>query len=1118
MKVVKITFALLVAVLAAIFTASASAAAPTVPAWSIQVFPAPTHFKSGEASGIDVYHMFFTNSGSDVTKHGAGQEEIEVTATLPPGTSVKGPVELEPNRWAVVVKTAKQIGEEACSPPVLVGGSETITCKISDSLLPGAEPAKMYPDEEIHMTVHVEVPPCPGSSRSCTLVGSTSIRGGGVALISQQFENLAIESKEEEAKAGFNAFDVEIDGPDGLPIRGSATHPYQFITSFSLNTALAPEQSEFPILPAEGDVKEVEVALPRGFLGNPTATARCTHQQFNTLEGRNESPAGANVLLNDCPADSVVGSIAVQQLDGEGENALANLYPIYNLVPPLGMPAQLGFQVFGLPVYINTRLRSSSDFGVTAYLRNTPEIKRISAGRVTIWGNPADESHDAMRGRCAELGGLCAPEGPLRPFLRLPSSCQDPLLTTMTFEPWLRPGSLARPFSSPAPVACSAPDFSPTIEATPTSSTADSPTGLNFDLHLPQAAHESAEQPGEADLRDATVTLPPGLLVNPSSANGLEACSTGQIGLLTGVGSSPINFNEAPAACPDASKIGKAEVITPLLDHPVPGSVYLAKQGDNPFGSLLAIYLVLEDPQTGIIVKLAGKVTPNEKTGQLSTTFVENPELPVEDFKLEFFKGSRAPLRTPPKCGSYATDASLVPWSAPEGPTALPSSEFSVTGGPNGPCPSGALAPNLTAGLASAAAGTYSPFNLLLTRADATMEFAGLTTIAPTGLTARLAGVPYCPESAIAAAIGRSGIGQGATEHASPSCPSASKVGTVTAGAGAGPSPFFTSGSVYLAGPYRGAPVSLVAVIPAVAGPFDLGTVTDRIALEVNLTSAQVTAVADPLPTILAGIPLDVRDIQVSLGRPNFTLAPTSCDPKSLSATVTGISGATATVSNRFQVGGCNKLNFKPDLKISLKGKTKRSGHPALRAVVTYPKQGSYSNVARAQVGLPHSEFLDQGNLDKVCTQPNLRAGTCPTKSIYGHAKAWTPLLEKPLEGPVYLGVGFGFKLPALVADLNGQIRILLVGKVDTTKHEGIRNTFEAVPDAPVSKFVLEMKGGKKYGLLENSENICRKTQRASVLFTAQNGKTLHTTPALQTSCGKAQKHKAGKPKKHSHK
>jgi hypothetical protein len=331
--------------------------------------------------------------------------------------------------------------------------------------------------------------------------------------------------------------------------------------------------------------------------------------------------------------------------------------------------------------------------------------------------------------------------------------------------------------------------------------------------------------------------------------------------------------------------------------------------------------------------------------------------------------------------------------------------------------------------------------------------------------------------------------------------------------AGSGSSPYPVSGHAYLAGPYKGAPLSLVVIVPAVAGPFDLGNVVDRVALIVGEYDARIHAVADPLPTIREGIPLDVRSIELKLDRSQFTLNPTSCEAKAIEGSVSTQAGQTAPLSNRFQVGNCERLAFKPSLKLSLKGGTKKTGHPSVKAVVTYPQQGDYANIARAQVSLPHSEFLDQGNIAKACTKPVVQAGACPAKSIYGRAKAWTPLLGKPLEGPVYLVGGYGYKLPALVAELNGQIRLLLVGKIDTGENKGIRNTFEAVPDAPVSRFVLELKGGKKYGLLENSEDVCKKVQKAQVSFKAQNGRALMMKPTITNNCGKQKKAKAKKSK-----
>jgi hypothetical protein len=625
---------------------------------------------------------------------------------------------------------------------------------------------------------------------------------------------------------------------------------------------------------------------------------------------------------------------------------------------------------------------------------------------------------------------------------------------------------------------------------------------------------EGGVPPATANLKDATVTLPAGMAVNPSAANGLDACSSAQIGLSSPIGQTPVRFAEQPASCPNAAKVGTAEVKTPLLGKTLDGSVYLARPFDNPFDSLLALYLVIEDEQTGIIAKLAGHVEPDPGTGQLTATFAENPELPLEDVKLNIFGGPGGTLTTPIACGEHVTTTTLVPWSAPEGADAHPSASFQTSGACSSSEATAPKAFSFSAGTTDPLAGAYSPFVMKLTRADGSQHLKSLDLSLPPGLTGRLTGVPYCSNAQIAQAEARSHPEEGRIERQNPSCPAASEVGSVDVSAGSGPSPVSVSGRAYLSGPYKGAPLSLAIITPAVTGPFDLGVVVVRVALEVNLESAQITAKSDPLPTILDGIPLDIRSVAVNLGRPQFSLNPTNCEAMSIGAVVGTAAGQGASLSNHFQVGSCEELKFKPKLKVTLKGSAKH-GYPALKAVVTYPQAGAYANIARAQVNLPHSVFLEQNNLNKTCTKPVLLEGKCPAKTIYGTAKAWTPLLEKPLEGPVYLVGGFGYKLPALVAELNGQIRVLLKGKVDSGPNHGIRNTFEAVPDAPVSRFVLQMKGGKKYGLLINSENLCAKPQHVIARFTGQNGAVEQSRPLIARNCKGGHKSKKRRPKKH---
>jgi hypothetical protein len=896
---------------------------------------------------------------------------------------------------------------------------------------------------------------------------------------------------------GLRTFSFQDLDAEGGPFTQAGGHPYEWNTSFSFDTT----RETFFTTPV-ANPKDILTELPPGLIGNPSAAPTCSRFE---------------VAVALCPGDTQVGMLTVVQAR---ETAVVGLY---NVTPPKGVPALFGGVVGSLVrVYIEPRIRTGGDYGITAEALDSSQETGIDSITVKLWGVPADPAHDSER-RCpapGEPGNAVSPcsaavSEPFKPFLSNPTSCSGSLQARLHVDSWQAIGEFAGASSELPPITgCNQIEFTPGLQARPTTNVADSPSGLHVDIHVPQ--NEDAAGRAEGNLRDATVTLPPGLVVNPSSANGLTACTAAQIGLTSTPGARPVTYTSGAPECPATSKLGTVEVDTPLLDHPLPGSVYLAQPFENPFDSLLAIYITVDDPQSGVVVKLAGQVRPDPQTGRLTSIVEESPQLPFEDFKLDFFKGAGAPLRTPALCGAYETGSSLTPWSAPEsGPPATPSDHYEISSAANGGgCAHTAAqepnSPSFEAGTQAPSAGAFSPFVLHLARADGSQELSSIDTTLPAGLIGRLAGVSECSDAQLAAAARHSG----AAEQQSPSCPASSELGTVQVGAGAGPQPYYATGHAYLAGPYKGAPLSLAIITPAVAGPFDLGTVVVRTALQVNAETTQITAVSDPIPHILQGIPLDVRSVSLDLKRSDFTLNPTNCEKKTITGSVGTVQGQSAAVSNPFQVGGCKSLGFAPKLQLSLKGSTKHAGHPALKAVLTYPKGGVYANIARAQVNLPHSEFIDQSNLNKTCTKPVLLAGKCPATSIYGKAKAWTPLLAKPLEGPVYLVGGYGYKLPALVAELNGQIRVLLVGKVDSGPNHGIRNTFEAVPDAPVEKFELQLKGGPKYSLLENSEDLCEKPQKAIADFTAQNGRVLHTTPVIANGCkgnGKGRKGKKGK-------
>jgi hypothetical protein len=919
------------------------------------------------------------------------------------------------------------------------------------------------------------------------------------------------------ASAGAD-FGVKPGGLESSLLDGSGTvvnpaqagaHPASQQIRFTLNT----HHNDYPASPEgtfggsgpetdpDGQIKTAVTELPPGLIGDPGAVPLCEQSDF--------PPPGFGGYSR-CPTDTQVGTASIDIGINSGLQFPFGIYnsPVFNLVPPKGVIARVGF-VFVVPVVVDITLRSDGDYGLNATAADISQSINLYSSRVTLWGVPADSSHDDERflpgnffpGNPPGSGIGIPSELPLAPFMANPTRCGVDLTTGLEVDSWEDPGDFLSYRSEPVSfTGCDQLDFEPSIEAKPTTDAADVPAGLDFDLHIPQ--NEDPDGLVTSHLRDAVVKLPVGMTVNPPSADVLEACSLAQVGM-SADGVADLN----PVTCPDASILGRATVVTPPIGHPLPALIYLAKQNENPFGSLLAMYLVIDDPISGIRIKLPGKIDADPQTGQLTVSFRENPQTPVEDIEMRFFGGPHAALKTPASCGAHTVTSSMTPWTAPEGETKSPSSSFALTAGPGGgACPAaGAGAPSqfsFLAGTTARTAKAFSPFNLKLSRADGTQQLSKIDTTLPKGLIARLAGVPYCSELDIYKAEQKS---SGKAEQASPSCPASSRVGSVDVGAGAGSAPLYVSGNAYLAGPYKGAPLSLVVITPAVAGPFDLGNVVVRNALYLDPETTQVRAVSDPLPTILQGIPLNLRSIALKMDRPDFTLNPTDCDPLAVTGAATTVFGQSASLTSPFQVGECSRLGFKPKLSLKLTGGTKRGNYPALKAVLEM-KGGA--NTARASVALPHSEFLAQNHIRTICTRVQFAAGAgngaeCPKGSIYGKARAITPLLDEPLSGPVYLRSSDN-PLPDLVAALHGQIDVYLVGRIDS-KNGGIRTTFDSVPDAPVTKFVLEMQGGKK-GLLENSppggsQTLCESVNRASVRMDAQNGKSSGSTPVLRNGC-----------------
>lgn len=931
-------------------------------------------------------------------------------------------------------------------------------------------------------------------------VVGAKLEGGGAANVATVTERISVSSEPSDFgvlpdsfRPGFFASD------EATPVTQSGDHPDLFTVPFDFNTNPEPTPEVALEKRSAGNVRDLQVDLPPGFLGNPTAVGECSQAKFT---------------LTVCPYSSQIGRIDLR-LDGLSifagpETTWLELHlGLFNLSHPRGALTDLGLAVGANPVHILASLDAANNYAITTSVSNINETLPPMTQKLTVWGVPADSSHDSERcpgfslpevsTETGDTSQECSTDHERKPFLTVPFQCGvDNVFRLHHYDSWAETGVYGPPIEYTSPeqtTGCDKPRFEPDVEIVPTGKQANTPTGLDLHVKVPQ--NESADGLATPPAKQVKVTLPEGMSFSPSFADGLQSCTLAQVKLGT----------NDPVACPDASRIGEVELHTPLLPNPAEGSMYIAAQGDNPFGSLFALYLVLADTEErGALLKIPGRIEVDPKTGQITTVFDALPQFPFDDMTLKFRSGPRAPLINSPTCGTHTIGVQMSSYAQPDNLVDV-SNTYQVTEGPNGSaCQSDAakrpFVPAFNGGTLNPVAGSFSTFLFRLTRQDSEQELSRVTTILPKGLLAKIAGIPFCSDALIASIP--SALGTGTGERANPACPAASRIGTVSAGLGAGPGPNYFPGNVYLAGPYKNAPLSLAIVVPALAGPFDLGSTVVRVALEVDPETSRVTAVSDPFPTILHGVILRVRDVRLRLDRPETTLNPTSCDPNSLDAQVFGVGGSLLDpaddslflTSDYFQVGNCERLGFKPRLSLRLRGGTHRSDHPALIArLVARPGD---ANIGSSIVALPRSEFLENAHIRTICTRVQFRADECPAGSIYGSARAVTPLLDQPITGDVVLRSS-DHPLPDLVARLRGQISANLVGRIDSV-NGGIRTSFETVPDVPVTEFTLKMQGGKK-GLLVNSRNLCLKPSRADVKFTAQNGKRIRMRPVMRNGC-----------------
>jgi hypothetical protein len=952
----------------------------------------------------------------------------------------------------------------------------------------------------IPTTLYIQVHVAEDVSPAFDGEAQVTVAGGGALVAASTPVPIRIGST--ASGLGFSNFDTWFSNPDGTIDTQAGSHPYELTVAYAVNTV----SEEGYNVPTGGEEHDIDVNLPPGLVGNPNAVPQCTREQFDG--GESGSP--------ECPASSQVGEDLVY-VAGAGARL-----PVYNLVPPAGVAAQFAFVLSGQALFLDAGVRTGADNGITEHANNVPQLT-INFNETTIWGVPAEASHDSHRegvGCINDGSGGCGSNTAPAALLSLPTSCAGPQTPSIEMRgTWqneqaeVSAQSIVRGDNG-LPTGFTGCErlkhFTPSVSISPDTSYADTPAGLTVDVRMPQGLNP--EGLATAGLKNTTVTLPEGVVINPGQATGLQACQPDQEG--RGVG---FEKDEGPPSCPSASKVGTDEIETPLLRDKLQGSVYLL-QSNPPHLQLLVVA-----SGDGVNLKLVGNVELDPVTGRLTTTFKETPDLPFTDFELAFSGGAQAALATPTGCGVYTTNADFTPWSTPFVEDALDASSFQITGGPGGSACASPLpfSPSMTAGATTDQAGGFTDFTMLLQRGDGQQRIERLQFKTPEGLLGMISQVPLCGEP----------------QAASGDCSAASQIGHTVATAGPGPYPFEVPQAggppapIYLTGPYEGAPYGLSIVVPVVAGPFNLGTVVLRAKIEVDPHTSQLTITTGALPLILDGIPTDLRAIDAVIDRPGFMFNPTDCAPMSFNGTAFSDEGASAPLESHFQVGSCQALKFQPDFKVSTQGKTSRTGGASLVAKIVYPtgnlgfnQATSQANIQTVKVELPKRLPSRLSTLQKACPAKVFEANpsSCPGASVVGHATALTPVLPVALSGPAYFVSHGGEKFPSLIVVLQGDgVTVDLEGTTFISKAGITSSTFKQVPDVPIGSFELVLPEGQ-FSALTAVGNLCKGSLSMPTEFTGQNGAVVkQSTKVAVTGCPKAKKAthkkkrqaKRGKPK-----
>ncbi len=1078
----------------------ASAAVAPAPGFRIGSIATPTNFLASEDNSCnklnepgerscDGYLLTVTNSGGAPTDG----TPITIVDALPNGLAAEG----------VFSKVNGGAGERELS----CAGGPLVRCVFGGVL---------KPDEVIQVKIFVGVSP----SLSGSVTNVVEVFGGGVSAPAVASAQNAVSTT--PAAPGLDEFHLDMAGADGSVDTQAGDHPFGLTASFNfgaetadglaqygenyqhLGSGAVANLTDFPVR----EVKDVVVDLPPGFVGDPQDATQCPE---SALEPPRAS--GLTAGETECPASSEVGLIQTDtggHIVGSSFGAGNGLFsPIYNMVPESGYPAEFGFNLGGHAIILYaSAVPTPQGYVLRVGAFGIPQAVRISNIALTFWGVPAERVHNALRFNSHEE----PVESGLQPlaFLTNPVDCSAGSLTATAMSDswgeqgrWLADGSpdLSDPawhvvstVVYPQLTGCDLLQFTPAIEALPSTSEADEPAGLSVNLSVPQSSQLPPNLP-TPEMKNVTVTLPAGLSLDPSAADGLQGCSPAQIALESALAGS----------CPSESVVGTDKIVTPLLASPLEGQVFLESPRCDPCSTADAadgnmIRLYLEARGSGVVIKKEGTVYVNTSTGQVTATFADNPQFPFSHLELHFKGGLRAPLATPQSCGTYMTTSDFTPWSSPITPDATPTSQFDVDwNGEGGACPSSPpLDPVFSAGTSNPDAGQFSPFTLTFSRQDREQDLAGIQVHMPPGLLGILTGVPLCGQPQ--ASLG--------------TCPAGSRIGTMTVAAGPGGHPFYTQGSLYLTGPYGGAPFGLSIVVPTVAGPFNLGNVVVRAKIDIDPITSALTVTTDALPQIIDGIPLRLRTANVTVDRPGFIYNPSNCSQMHVTATIAGAQGAQANVSAPFAVSGCAGLKFHPTFAVSTSGHTSRVNGASLDVQVHYPTgpQGSLTNIAAVKVELPKQLPARLTTLQKACPAATFAANPagCPPASIVGAVRASTPLLPVPLAGPAYFVSHGGEQYPDLIMVLQGYgVRVDLVGSTFISKQGITSSTLKTVPDVPVGSFELYLPEGP-YSALAANGNLCKSSLRMPVTLTGQNGAEIHESSKIAvTSCPKAKTKKA---------